>query len=178
MLNKRLLLKIAAAVAAIAASQPASAQSRTQSTNPIAAKRADHIAIRVPNFEETVRWYSEKLGFREVVRWQAPAYVGGGLKLAYLQLNDIMIEIAGDGTAPRRAAPAPKSIPELFTPAGWNHPCWRVDDMASTIALLKARGVEIYAGPNTNPTLKRTYIHIKDNNGFPIELVEYPRDQG
>jgi catechol 2,3-dioxygenase-like lactoylglutathione lyase family enzyme len=33
--------------------------------------RNNHAAIRVLNFEETIAWYREKLGFEESVRWKA-----------------------------------------------------------------------------------------------------------
>ena len=36
---------------------------------------ADHVAIRVPDLDASVRWYEEKLGFRELLRWEARSYV-------------------------------------------------------------------------------------------------------
>lgn len=31
---------------------------------------AEHVALRVSNFAETVQWYEQILGFRQVMRWR------------------------------------------------------------------------------------------------------------
>jgi hypothetical protein len=48
-----------------------------------------------------------------------------------------------------------------------------LDDIEAAAAELRRRGVEIFAGPNTNPSLNRRFTHCKDNNGFEGEIVQY-----
>lgn len=148
------------------------ATAATGAGNPLAAMRMDHTALRVPNFEETVRWYKEKLGFRELVRWKAPPYVDPDLQFAYLELNGAVIEIAGGGNA-SRSLPELRDIKDTFRTQGYIHVCLRVDDIEAATAELRRRGVEVFAGPNTNSSLNRKFIHFKDNNGFDVEIVQY-----
>ena len=61
-------------------STPATAQTPSN----IANMTLDHVALRVPNFEESVQWYKDKLGFTELVRWQAPPYIDPELEFAAL----------------------------------------------------------------------------------------------
>lgn len=140
--------------------------------NPLATMRNDHVALRVPNFADTITWYSEKLGFREDVRWKAPPYIDPDLQFAYLRLNDAVLEIAGGGS-PKRVTSRYGDIQDTFADQGYLHLCLRVDDLDAAVAELRRRGVEIFAGPNENPSLNRRFIHCKDNNGFDVEIVQY-----
>lgn len=140
--------------------------------DPLATARGDHTALRVPNFEETVRWYREKLGVREVARWQAPPYVDPELRFAYLERNGAVLEIVGGGR-PTRPGPPPARIEETFLAQGYLHLCLRVENLDAAAAELRRRGVKIFAGPNHNPALNRRFIHVKDNNAFDLEFVEY-----
>jgi catechol 2,3-dioxygenase-like lactoylglutathione lyase family enzyme len=152
--------------------QPTKLITQTPQQSTLSAMTMDHVAIRVPNFEETVQWYKDKLGFEELVRWQAPPYVDPDLQFAYLKLNEAIIEIAGGGNPVRHTDP-PAAIGDTFSSQGYIHVCLRVNDINAAVKELKQRGVEIFAGPNTNPTLNRSFIHFKDNNGFDVELVQY-----
>lgn len=181
-MNRRNLLNLAAvtATAAVAAAAgPASANPATPAAaarparSAFANARHDHVAIRVRNFEAAVSWYKSVLGFEEEVRWEAPPHVGGGLKLNYLRLNDIVLEVVGDGDAPQPGRAQPNSIPELFGVHGYNHLCLRVADIEAAKAELEAKGVPVYAGPNVNRTLDRAFIHFRDFEGIAWELVQY-----
>lgn len=166
-----LITSFTAIKVSLAQPKPSIAVQKEESTV-LSSMKLDHVAIRVPNFEETVRWYKEKLGFKEVVQWKAPPYVDPNLQFAYLELNGAVIEIAGGGN-PTRAVPPPATIKETFRLQGYIHVCLRVDDIDAVVAELKQRGVEVFAGPNVNPTLNRKFFHFQDNNGFDVELVQY-----
>lgn len=148
------------------------AQTSPAAASPLSSIRMDHVAIRVPNFEETVQWYKEKLGFQELVRWQAPPYIDPDLQFAYLNLNGAIIEIAGGGN-PTRSVPLLTNIKDTFRAQGYIHVCLRMDDLDAAVVELKRRGIEVFAGPNVNPSLNRKFVHFKDNNGFDVELVQY-----
>ena len=149
---------------------PVTAQ--TLASSNIATMTLDHVALRVPNFEESVQWYKDNLGFTELVRWQAPPYIDPELEFAYLELNGFQLELAGGGN-PIRGVPTPSDMQEGYSYQDYRHLCLRVDDMDATIAELNERGIELFAGPFVNDTLNRKFGHIKDNNDFWIELVEY-----
>ncbi len=70
---------------AIASTAPAKMQAQTQSAAALRSLQADHIMLRVPNFEETMQWYKDKFEFQEVLRWKEPTLPG--VDLAYLKLN-------------------------------------------------------------------------------------------
>ncbi|MEM9924324.1 MAG: VOC family protein [Cyanobacteria bacterium P01_D01_bin.50] len=88
--------------------------------------KADHIAIRVTNFEETLNWYKEKLGFQEEVFWTVEGL--RGMKLAYLTLNGFRIEIIGGGDFQPTHKP-PKDFQEALNIQGYGHICFEVEDI-------------------------------------------------
>lgn len=140
--------------------------------NNIASMTLDHVALRVPNFEESVQWYKDNLGFTELVRWQAPPYIDPALEFAYLELNGFQLELAGGGDS-TRGVPSPSDMKEGYSYQDYRHICLRVNDMDATIEELNEKGIELFAGPFVNDTLNRKFGHIKDNNDFWIELVQY-----
>lgn len=148
-----------------------SATAQTPANN-VANLTLDHVALRVPDFEESVQWYKDNLGFTELVRWQAPPYIDPELEFAYLELNGFQLELAGGGN-PTRSVSSPNDIIEGYSYQDYRHICLKVDDMDATVAELNQRGIELFAGPFVNETLNRKFGHIKDNNDFWIELVEY-----
>jgi catechol 2,3-dioxygenase-like lactoylglutathione lyase family enzyme len=141
-------------------------------TSAFATAMHDHVAIRVADFDATVRWYADKLGFAIDRQWTAPSYAGNNLRPAYLRLNDVVLEIVGGGK-PRPSRDAPTSVPELFAVDGYNHLCIRVDDVDAAKDELEAKGIEVYAGPNTSTILNRRFLHFRDLNGLSIEFVQY-----
>ena len=73
--------------------------------NQTLALRADHVALRVANFAETINWYKEKLGFQEEVVWTVEELPG--IQLAYLEHNRFRLEIiGGGGFQPTQTLPA------------------------------------------------------------------------
>jgi catechol 2,3-dioxygenase-like lactoylglutathione lyase family enzyme len=64
-----------------------------------------HTAINVPNFEETIDWYREKLGFEESVRWKAPPHSGEDVQLAFFEFNDARLEVIGGGDPAKLTRP-------------------------------------------------------------------------
>ena len=93
-------------------------------------------------------------------------------KFAYLELNGFQLELAGGGN-PTRAVPSPNDMQEGYAYQDYRHICLKVNNMDETISELSDRGIELFAGPFVNETLNRKFGHIKDNNDFWIELVEY-----
>lgn len=150
--------------------RPSTTTQPISSTNELSFMRADHVEIRVPNFEETVEWYKEKLGFREQVNWTVKALPG--LKLAYLELNGFRLEIIGSNFTSKRKPPA--NFQEALNVEGYGHICFEVGNVDAVLAELNKRGVSTFVRAETYPlgnTWRRVGF-VLDNNGNAIEFGE------
>ena len=59
--------------------------------DPLSQIRAEHIMISTANYDETIEWYTRKLGFQVVQEWTVPEFEG--VQLAYIELNGFVIEV-------------------------------------------------------------------------------------
>lgn len=144
----------------------------TQSSRPnpaLASLQADHIMLRVPNFEETMLWYKDKFGFKEVLRWKEPSLPGVGL--AYLELNGFRLEILGGGEPqPRKAIATPNNVPTHTRFEGYRHLCFRTNNVDATLAELNRRGVPTFEPAYDYLPIRRRLGFVLDNNGNAIEF--------
>jgi glyoxylase I family protein len=126
-------------------------------------KRIDHIEIVTDKPAETVRFYTEILGFRVKARDHIER-PGGALDLVYLELGGSVVElIAYEGVA---VDPMPK-----LEHLGYRMIALEIDDMEKTADFLKGKGVDIVWGPLRRESYARA--EICDPNGFRIELREW-----
>ncbi|WP_457324666.1 VOC family protein, partial [Roseateles sp. P5_E11] len=138
--------------------------------SPFASMKGHHVAVRVPNFEQAIAWYTEKLDFRVVHQWpyadQQLAYIAPATDDAFF------VEILGGGNPP----PIPKSVysdlGDSLRLAGYHHFCINVDDMDATVAELRRRGVTIVTEPFELPVIGRRLAFIADPFGNLIELAQ------
>jgi catechol 2,3-dioxygenase-like lactoylglutathione lyase family enzyme len=130
--------------------------------------RADHVFIGVFDFEGTIQWYKEKLGFREERRWTVDALPG--MQLAYIELNGFRIEIIGSGGGQR--APVPSSFEQHLRMQGYQHLCFSTNDVDAVIAELNRRGVTTFVAAEDYPSgAERRVAFIQDNEGNVIEFA-------
>ena len=123
----------------------------------------DHVALRVVDYDGTVAWYREKLGFELDQEWPF-----GDLRLAYMHNGNAKIEVLGGSTAePQEQV---DSLETTFSHEGVHHFCFRVDDLDVTLAELKARGVPLLGEPFVVEEIGRRLVFIKDNSGNLIEF--------
>lgn len=129
--------------------QPGRAQ-----TNPVPGLRLNHVGIYVKDFDESMRFYTQTMGFHEAFTIKDSS---GKPTLAYLQITrDTFLEL-GQATAER--------------PAGLSHiGLWPLDQSA-TIASLREHGVTV-ADPRTGST-KTSITNVVDPNGVRLELVDF-----
>ena len=139
---------------------------------PLATVRNDHAATRVPDFEETILRYREEPGFGKTVRRNAPPHVRNDGRIAHSEPNAKGLRAISGGDL-ERLLPPPRGIPDENRPLGYAHLCLRVEDIGAAVWEFGRRGVEVFAGPNVNPTLNRKFIRVKNNSGVPVELVQY-----
>jgi catechol 2,3-dioxygenase-like lactoylglutathione lyase family enzyme len=129
-----------------------------QSAQPPA--RLNHVAIAVPSVADALKWYSDTLGFREVIRQTDPM---GKLTSVYLQISrDTFLEVA-EANAQR--------------PVGLNHFGLELPEIKAGVAAFRARGATA-----TDPAAKPSaysggYLaNITDPHGIRVELTEQPAD--
>ena len=114
-----------------------------------------HVRIRVKDLEETVKFYTEVFGFKELRRSVSPA----GNKLAFLELpgNETLLELAWSA-----------DMAEFDFPEDIFHLAISVEDLAEFRRKWEPKGVEFW--PAEGPVNNRFYF-VDDPNGYEIEVL-------
>lgn len=125
--------------------------------------RGAHVGLRTTNFEGTIHWYTEKLGFRIHKKWTV-----GDLQLAFLApANDdnFCLEVLSGGL--------PDAQPTSSHPisSGFQHFCLEVDNVDETLAALRERGVQVAREPFNVPPIGKRCGFITDLHGNVIEFA-------
>jgi catechol 2,3-dioxygenase-like lactoylglutathione lyase family enzyme len=116
--------------------------------------RLNHVGIFVKNFDESMRFYTQTMGFREAFTIKDP---DGKPVLAYLQITqDTFLELA-PATAER--------------PVGLSHIGIWPQDLSATVTALRERGVQVN-DPRIGST-KTSITNVIDPNGVRLELVDF-----
>jgi catechol 2,3-dioxygenase-like lactoylglutathione lyase family enzyme len=132
--------------------QPVAAQ---QNQNP--GLRLNHVGIYTKDFDESMRFYTKTMGFREAFSIKDK---DGKPTLTYLQLSrDTFLELA-PATAER--------------PAGLSHVGFWPEDLNAAVAALRQRGVKV-DDPRTGST-KTSITNVIDPNGVRLELLDFLPD--
>ncbi len=121
------------------------------------AVRLNHVGIYVKDFDESMRFYTKTMGFREAFTIRDK---DNKPTLAYLQVTrDTFIELGQ--AAPER-------------PVGLSHIGLWPEDMNATIAMLRSRGVQV-GDPRTGST-KTSITNAVDPNGVRLEILDFLPD--
>jgi catechol 2,3-dioxygenase-like lactoylglutathione lyase family enzyme len=123
-------------------------------TPPVSGLRLNHVGIYVKDFDESMRFYTQTMGFHEAFTIRNAE---GHPVLAYLQITrDTFLELA----------PATAERPVGLSHIGiWPH------DLAATVTALRGHGIQV-ADPRTGST-KTSITSITDPNGVRLELVDF-----
>jgi len=136
--------------------------------SPLAGLSGNHIGIRVPNYQQAIKWYTQKLDFRIIHEWNY-----ADEKLAYLapaNSNDFWVEIlAGGKLAPKKVY---NDLSESLGVGGYHHICMHVTDLDKTVAELKKRGVTLVGKTLYLDAITRKLAFFRDPWGNMIELAE------
>jgi catechol 2,3-dioxygenase-like lactoylglutathione lyase family enzyme len=129
--------------------QPGAAQ---QVSNP--GLRLNHVGIYVKDFDESMRFYTQVMGFREAFTIKDK---DGKPTLAYLQITrDTFLELA-----PANAQ----------RPVGLSHIGIWPTDLSAAVTTLRERGVKV-DDPRTGST-KTSITSVMDPNGVRLELLDF-----
>jgi lactoylglutathione lyase len=122
-----------------------------------------HVAIRVKDATRTLDFYTNKLGFSEMLRLDRD----GRLWLVYLRITDDQyLEVFPDGEGERAAE---------REAVGYNHMCLSVPDIDQTLGELEASGVPLIR-PKTLGADGNWQAWIEDPDGHRIELMQMASD--
>jgi glyoxylase I family protein len=149
------------------------AQPKVKDPSPFACWKVDHAAIRVPDFDAAIAWYTEKLDFR------LNKHVSfGGLTFAFLSPagdDRFVFELlAGPGADSR---PSYKDLHASFKLAGWHHVCFRVDSVDSAVDQLKGRGVTVVSEPHDVVPMGLRVAFFADPWGNLFEVTQLLSDR-
>jgi catechol 2,3-dioxygenase-like lactoylglutathione lyase family enzyme len=138
--------------------------------SPFASMRGHHVAVRVPDYQASKRWFVEKLDFRVIHEWdyadQHLAYVAPATD------DGFFVEILGDGTPHPIPKPVYTDLGDSLRLAGYHHLCLNVANVDATIAELRARGVTIVTEPFELAAIQRRLAFLADPWGNLIELAQ------
>jgi catechol 2,3-dioxygenase-like lactoylglutathione lyase family enzyme len=130
--------------------------------------KVDHAAVRVPDFDAAVAWYTEKLDFRLTQSW-----VHGEMTFAYMSPatnQDFSFELlAGPGADARAQF---EDLNGSFGLSGWHHVRLRVDSIEDTVKELKRRGVKIVSEPHDVAAIRSRLGFFADPWGNLFEVLQ------
>lgn len=128
--------------------------------------RLNHVAIVVPNLDESARRYHELLGAAVQPPRDLPEH---GVRVVFVELENSKIELMTPLGPDSPVAKFLASHPD----GGMHHVCYEVPDLESAAATLTEAGArvlgEIKTGAHGLPVL---FLHPKDFDGTLIELEE------
>jgi catechol 2,3-dioxygenase-like lactoylglutathione lyase family enzyme len=128
--------------------QPGSAQTKTSGL------RLNHVGIYAKDFDESMRFYTQTMGFREAFTVRSP---DGKPTLAYLHItSDTFLELA----------PA-----NADRPVGLSHIGIWPEDLTASLAALRQRGVKV-DDPRTGAN-KTAITNVTDPNGVRLEFLDF-----
>ena len=128
---------------------------------PFAGATGAFIALSVPDFEASARWYAEKLGLNRTMTIPRTGQIVGG---AALEGNGIIVELLQHESA--KAGTTPSELTHGIVKAGI-----LVPDFDRTIAALRARGIVFFGGPYPARPGQRANAMFKDNAGNILQVL-------
>lgn len=130
----------------------------------------DHIHVPARDLAESVKFYTDTLGFTLLRRLQVGPE-GDGREMVYLELGGVLLELTSTNAGPSATIPSGNGPFGLVS-----------DDLDTTLAELRARGVSVAWGPREANSFDGRLAAIADPSGMLIEIKEYrgdgPRNSG
>lgn len=122
----------------------------------------DHGAFRVRNLDASIKFYTEKLGFRLLFRMDDG---GAGDEIgAFLDYNGARLELL--------QTPKIEYTPAVPVRPYCPHLCFQTDDIEGVINRLKENGIELLDGPNEIPG-SEIWIYFTDLDNNVLEFIHW-----
>ena len=125
--------------------------------------RAAHVGLRTTDYEGTIQWYTEKLGFRVLYKWAM-----ADLQLALLApANDdnFCLEVLCGGIADSPQNPSQPIV------SGYQHLCFEVDNVDEALAELRVKGIQVVQEPFNVPEIGKRCGFVADLHGNVLEFA-------
>ena len=125
--------------------------------------RAAHVGLRTTDYEGTIQWYTEILGFRVLKKWTM-----ADLQLALLapaNNDSFCLEVLCGGLTGMPQDPAQPIL------SGFQHLCFEVENADETLAALRAQGVQLVQAPIDVPEISRRCGFVVDLHGNVLEFA-------
>jgi catechol 2,3-dioxygenase-like lactoylglutathione lyase family enzyme len=131
-------------------------QSMAAQQNRATGHRVNHVGIRVSNFEESLKFYTQVMGFKEAYRFPSP---DGKPSTTFLQVNrDTFIEMAP---------------PDGKQPAGLTHVGFYSEDAQASVMQFRQAGATV-ADSRPSENSGSRLANVTDPNGIRLEINEQP----
>ena len=157
------------------------------SAQPVKVTGLEHVGLNVPNMAQAVGFFRETFGF-EPVTDLGPYPLGDDFKRLYrahpsARLPHLVMLRAGDGPNLelfQYDSPHASKEQPYFDDIGGTHIAFYTDDIAASLASLRAKHVEVLTDPvvnTTGPTAGETWFYIRTPWGSLIEFDSYPNGE-
>ncbi len=157
------------------------------SAQPVPVIGLEHVGLNVPNMAQAVAFFRETFGF-EPMTDLGPYPLSDDFKKRYrlhpsARLLHLVKLRAGDGPNLELfeyASPRGSKKQPYFDDIGATHIAFYTDDIAASVASLRAKHLEILTDPvvnTTGPTAGETWFYIRTPWGSLIELDSYPNGE-
>lgn len=136
--------------------------------DPLTQIRPHHLMISTDDYQGTIDWYRDKLGFELVREWTTPDVPDS--KHAYLEHAGFTIEVVDTPTAYQEQR-APANLTEALSNRGYGYMAFITEDVNAVAAELEGRGVQVMLPPTDFDTFGHRLLFVRDNNGNLIEFM-------
>ena len=123
------------------------------------------VGIVCSDFDKSLEFYHEKLGFEIVLDIEIPADVATHVGLAPSGFRQVRLQAGSTLIKLMQIVPAPPAGSDEFK-AGVRWLTYFVADIEETVAALRAKGVEFISEPHG------TLVAAKDPDGLLVEIVQ------
>lgn len=122
------------------------------------AARLNHVGMYVKNFNESLNFYANTMGFREAYLFKDEQ---GKPAMALLQISrETFLELMPS---------------DADHPVGFSHAAILVDDVKATVETLRQKGVKV-DDPHPGLRMKALSTDVIDPNGLRLEILEFTPD--
>ncbi len=129
----------------------------------------NHIALRVKNLEESVKWYEEIFGAK-VLRRSRVTNLDPDIEIVFLELSHgFHIELVGGGNPSESKPKYPVSIKDDYGVQGYKHIGFEVNNYDKVVKYLKEKGVDVFYEIAREDYGVRIAL-FRDINGYTLEL--------
>lgn len=141
-------------------------------------KRMDHLAVAVSDLEQSLKFYTEILGFEETLRFESK--LPGIKRISFVRLGETTLELIEMENS--------KEFQDDPAMPGFKHLCLEVDDFDAEFDRLKQAGIKVLEEPHVlneehlNVGYSAINVDMKkglkravfaDPDGLPIEILKW-----